>query len=237
MKEQLLALYELQTLDVQITQINTQLAAMDGARALRVKYSAAKSALQTTEKELAELEIELKDSELKLKSIDEKRASFEKRLYGGAITNPKELSAVEKEIAMLKSQQGNLDGRTLELYDLVEAARNKTKSAGDLTSEVEKQAREAIAKETREKKRLEAELADLTSKRADLASQITDKLLMSRYEAVRKKSGNTGIAKIVEGKCEGCHVTVTIFTIRELMKDKEYEMCESCGRILLLDMQ
>ena len=236
MKEQLLALYELQSIDVKISQINTRLAAMDGAKALRIKYSAAKSAFVKAEKELSDLEIELKDSELKLKSIDEKRNSFEKRLYGGSINNPKELAAVEKEIAMLKGQQGNLDGRTLELYDLVEAARSKAKSAGDLTSEVEKEARIAIAKEIREKKNLEAELADLTSKRADSASQIVDRSLMTRYEAIRKKNGTTSVAKVIEGKCEGCHVTVTIFTIRELMKNKEFHMCESCGRILLLDM-
>ena len=237
MKEQLKALYGLQKLDVEIARANAGLAALDGALALRRKHAAAKKQSDQAHRILTDAEIELKDNELKLKSIDEKRAATEKKLYGGGIMSARELTSLEKEIEHLKGQQGELDGRVLEFYDLVESLRATEKAARALVDDLEHQAREAIGKEATERKRLEAELDRLDPERADAVTTITDRQLLSRYEAIRKKSGSTGIAKIVEHKCEGCHVAVTSFTTRNLLQDKGIEYCENCGRILMLDVE
>ena len=235
MKEQLSALYELRSLDVSITRINARLASLGGAQEMRARLADAKSALGLAESKLTSHETELIDSELKLKSLDEKRAGFEKRLYGGSVTHPKELGAIEKEVKMLKSQQGQLDGRTLELYDLVDKAREEAGGARQAVADLEDQIKAALEQESEEKARLEADLADTTNRRGDVAPKVTDKALLARYEVVRKKTGGTGIAKGVEGKCEGCRISITPFTARMLYEDKEHVCCESCGRILFLD--
>ena len=235
MKEQLYALYELQELDVQIAEASAGLAALDGALTPRRKYAQAKKQFEAADKARIDAETELKDSELKLKTIDEKRTATEKKLYGGAVTNPKELSSLEKEIEHLKNQQGQLDGRVLELYESVETLREKAKSAKDLKDKLEHQARAALSKEAVDRKQFEATLADLEPKRAEAAAKVTDKHLLSRYDAIRNKTGNTGVAKILEHKCGGCHVAVTSYTIRNIFEDKGIEYCENCGRILMLD--
>lgn len=235
MKEQLAALYELQSLDVTITRAEAELAALTGARALKQQLAAAKKLADEASGELHEQETELKDSELKLKSIDEKRGSVEKRLYGGTVSNSRELQALQKEVGILKEQQGKLDGRTLELYDLVEAARAQAKSAEETAAKIESKINEALAHESSERVRLQAELAEANKQRAEAAAKVTDESLLSRYEAVRKKTGATGIAKVVQGKCEGCHVAITPFTVRKLFEDKGFELCENCGRILMAD--
>ena len=237
MKQQLLALYELQRLDIRIGEINAALAALDGAKELKRGLAVTKAALDTAEKSLAEQELELTDSELKLKSIDEKRVKFEKRLYGGSISNPKELEATEKEIAMLKDQQGKLDSKTLELYDQVDAARTAAQSARKTVADLEKQVEEALAHEATEKKRLESEFKGLTSQRGVAALKITEKSLLARYDTVRKRTGSTGIAKLKDGRCEGCHISIASFQLRKLVEDKESIGCENCGRILLLDIE
>jgi predicted nucleic acid-binding Zn-ribbon protein len=235
MKEQLMALYELQSLDVKIAQANTKLAALDGASALKRRLAAAKFAAESAESALVAQEIELKDAELKLKTVDEKRSTFEKRLYGGAVTNPKELGAVEKEVKILKSQQEQLDGRTLELYDSVDKTRSAAQAARHTVTETETKLKAALATEAAERAGLESELKEFTSLREAAAATVTDRALMSRYEAVRKRSGNTGIAKLARDRCEGCHTSVTSFTTRKLFEDKEIVSCENCGRILVLD--
>ncbi|MCX8052518.1 MAG: C4-type zinc ribbon domain-containing protein [Armatimonadetes bacterium] len=237
MREQLSALYELQGLDITIGRIKARLSALSGARDLKDKLERARPALEAAEKALHVVETELKDNELRLKSIDEKRATFEKRLYSGEVTNPKELSAIEKEIEMLKSQQSQLDGRTLELYDQVEKARSEARVARDNVETLEKQIAEAIEKESAEKVALERQLAETISRREEVAPKITDKALLTRYETVRRKTGNTGIARVIQGKCEGCRISVTPFIARSLQQDKEYVSCESCGRILFLDTE
>lgn len=235
MKDQLLALYELQAIDIKLAQLNSRLAALGGAKDLRRQYAAAKTVLDAAEKSLSGNETELLDLELKLKSIDEKRVNFEKRLYSGSISSPKELSATEKEIQMLKDQQGKLDSRTLELYDIVERARAEAQEARAKVADIEKQYRQAMAAEAVEKTQIEAELAELASQRDAAAAKVADKALLSRYEVVRKRSGGTAIAKVVEGRCEACRVSITSFTTRKLFEAKEIISCENCGHILVLD--
>ena len=237
MTQQLAALYELQSLDVKISQINAGLAALAGAKALKQQLAAAQSIAQEAAGKLTEHETELADSELKLKSIDEKRSSVEKRLYGGTVSSPRELQALEKEVGILKRQQGDLDGRTLELYDLVEAAREQARSVESTVAQIEKKVADTLASESSRRAQLEAELAECTSEREAAAAGVTDRSLMSRYDAVRKKSAGTGIAKIVEGKCERCHVAVTSFVVRKAHEAKEFQSCENCGRILMLDIE
>lgn len=237
MKEQLKALFELQKLDVEISQANAGLAALNGALALRQKHAAAKKQFETAHKALVESEIELKDNELKLQSVDNKRSATEKKVYGGTVSSLKEIASLEKEIEHLKTQQGQLDERVLALYEVVEALREKSNAAKVVVDELEAKARAAINKEGIERKRLEAELARLEPEREKAVEKVTDKHLLSRYEAIRKKSGSTAVAKISEHKCDGCHVAVTTFTIRNIFEEKDIEYCENCGRILMLDLE
>lgn len=236
MKEQLKALYELQKIDLRLAQAGAALAALDGALALREKHALAVKQSEAAHQALLNAEIELKDSELNLKSIDEKRAATEKKLYSGGIMSIKEATSLEHEVEHLKGQQGQLDERVLELYDTVESLRAKSKAAKALVDELDRRIKEAIEKEEAERRRLEAEIARLEPERAEAAARITDKQLLSRYEAIRKRTGSSGMARIIDHKCEGCHVAVTSFTARNLFEDKGIEYCENCGRILMLDL-
>lgn len=233
MREQMLALYALQKIDAQIASINSRLAAMDGAKSLKKAYVTAKASLQESETALQKQESELMDLELKLKAVDEKRVKFEQRLYSGVVTNPKELGSIEKEVTILKDQQGKLDTQVLALYDEVESVRSAAQQARKTLQDAEAAARQAISKENSEKKRLESELAELASQRSSAAVHVTDSALMARYDTVRRKTGNTGVARILDNRCEACHVAVTSFVTRKLFEDGEYVSCESCGRILM----
>jgi uncharacterized protein len=235
MKQQLLALYELQSLDVKITRINSRLAAMDGGGLIKKRLAQAKAGLQTAESALTAQETELKDAELTLKSIDEKRATVEKRLYGGSVSNSKELGALEKEVKILKGKQEELDGRTLEMYDTVESARTSVQAAREKIAAIEGELKKAIGAEAEERASLDAELAGLTTAREAAAAIVTDRALMSRYDAVRKRTGATGIAMVSHDRCEGCKTAVTPFITRSLFENKGIVSCENCGRILVLD--
>lgn len=237
MKEQVAVLYDLQGIDMQISEAQARLEAMDGAKAYRRRYSQAKATYEAAGRALQNVTGELKDSELKLKTMDEKRTAYEKRLYNGSISNPKELSAVEREIEVLKEQQSELDGVVLGLYDAVEAAKQRSDEARTALETSEAQARAAIKKEAAEKVSLESRVSELTAKRNEMAAGVTDKALMSRYNAVRKRTNGTAVAKVHEGKCEGCHVGVTAYIMRNLYSSDDVQTCENCGRILMLDVQ
>ncbi len=237
MKDQLSALYELQSLDITIDHINVRLRSLSGSKAIQEELEKSKRELESAEKDLAACEAELTDYELRLKSIDSKRADFEKRLYSGTVSNPKELSAIQKEIAMLKSQQNQLDGKTLELYDTVDEARKRARAAREIVKDLEAKLESVLQQESEEKARLQQKLAAAVARRAEVALTVTDKTLLSRYELLRKKTGGRGIAKVIDGKCEACKISLTPFVTRKVRECKEYVFCESCGRILYFDSE
>ncbi len=234
MKQQLMALFELQKLDLEITRLNAALTALDGALELRKKHAAAKKHSDKTHQTLTDTELQLKNYELELKTIDAKRASSEKKLYSGAIMSAKEVSSLEHEIDHLKNQQDELDGKTLELYDTVETLREQSKAAAAGVQELEQQVKDGIAKEAVERKRLEAEIEAMTPKREELASKVTDRQLLSRYESIRKRTSNTGMARIIDHKCNGCKIGVSSFIVRNAYDGKTIDYCENCGRILIM---
>ena len=237
MKQQLKALFELQKLDLEITRINSAIASLDGALALRKQHAAAKKRSDATHQSFIDTEIQLKDRELELKTIDAKRADSEKKLYSGAIMSAKEVSGLEHQISHLKNQQNELDELVLGLYESVESLREQSKSEQIRVEELEQQVREAIAKEAIEKTRLQRELQQLAPQRESAAAEIRDKHLLTRYESIRKKTGGAAVARIMEHKCEGCHVAVTAFTIRNVFEGSGIEYCENCGRILVLETE
>lgn len=237
MRQQLQSLFDLQKIDLEITRINNALAALNDALDLRKKLAAAKKRADTTHQNLIDTEMQLKNNELELKTVDTKRAAAEKKLFSGGIMSIKESTSLEKEIDHLKNQQNELDGLVLELFDKVETLRQDSKSAAALVEQVEKQVKDGLAKEAVERKRLEAELAKLTPVRESMVATITDRQALSRYEAIRKKTGNTAVARIVEHRCEGCKVAVTSFTLHNVYDDKNIEYCENCGRILVLESE
>src|ERR687886_568955 len=91
-----------------LQQIDTQI-----QRARRAQ--AARQAANTARDTLHRLTAEQKDNELKEEAIETKRKNYQQRLYQGSVTNPKELSNIEREIEALGRQRSDLDGRILEL--------------------------------------------------------------------------------------------------------------------------
>lgn len=234
MRQQLEALYNLQAVDIQISKINERLAAIGGANDLKRALIAARSTRDAAKQELTSTEIELKDSELKLKSLDERRTVYERRLYGSNVSNPKELSNIEKEIYMIKDQQSELDQRTLELYEAVEQIKEKVKELEERAIKIERTLRKTLKDSAENKAALETEMSQLQEQREQALAKVTNKALLAKYDSIRKHTGQTAVAKVVGYMCEGCHTALPSMITRNLLQNNNIEICENCGRILML---
>jgi uncharacterized protein len=233
MYEQLSLLCELQDIDTRMSEAQARLDALVEVPQTEqkiVQYSAAHAKAAKT---LLEREAQAKDLDLQLKSIEEKRSTYEKKLYSGKVTNPKELSAMEKEIAMLKEQQAQLDEKTLVALESAGNAREKEKSLAKSCDVLQKRLEHATKLESGERAEMEKLLADIRPRRDALAAKITDKALYARYESVRQRNHSTGMAYVVDGKCGGCRVGMRGITMQELRVSESYACCENCGRILV----
>lgn len=223
-------LHKLFMIDQALNDIRKRAAGLDPGRKTAAE-------IQAIERQLAEspakrLLSEQTDLELKQKSFQEKIAKFDKQLYGGQLFNPREVEAIQKEIAILKRQRGELDERILQIWDELPPERER---ASTLEKTIE-QRKLVLAQEHKSaleaKSKLEAEFKATAAKRPQVAKEVPSTLL-TRYESIRQKHGGIGMGEVDVKKksCGACGTSLPTRTIEAIKEDK-LVTCESCHRIL-----
>lgn len=233
MQAQLEKLYALQIVDSEVQKTQQRLASLDFGAKLREQVLSLKKKLESQEKLLHKLDAELIDAELQLKATEEKRDKAKARLYGGTVTAPKELEALEKDIEMLTRQAGELEEKVLEMSYQVEPFREEVQQLRDEVNRLEQELQRVQEEHRTEEEHLKQVLASLEQRRKEALEGIEPPIL-SRYEQVRSRRGGIGIAKVVEGHCSACGIAVPEFSLRQLREPANFIYCENCGRILYL---
>lgn len=225
-------LTELQEIDSEIHRLKRERSRLEDAAALRQAYEAAVKAAEALQGRLHKLNGDLTDAELELKKIEAKKADFERRLYEGKTSVPKELQAMEQEIAMLGRQRGRLDETVLTLMDGIETTTAELNAATARRDEAEKSWREKDQRFRDESARFERELAALAPRR-DAAAKALEPPTLARYENLLARQSNLAVARFVESTCSGCHMRMGAFAGRKLHEAQGYVYCENCNRFLI----
>ena len=231
--ETLQALYAVQQVDSLIQRAKRGQAALDTGKDATAQAEAAQETSQQKRNAQHKLSGELKDSELKLAAVETKRKNYQQKLYQGTVTNPKELSNIEREIEALGRQRSDLDGRVLELMEQVEQAQAEAATADASARQAQGHQTDVVAAFHSRYEALGLELTDLARQRQEAAARVEDKALLKRYDDVRAKSGGVGIARIEGGNCGGCHMTLASTLIKAVREGAATQSCENCGRLLL----
>lgn len=228
-------LYALQQEDSALMRLKRQLAALDDGASLKSAAEQVERQLQALVAEEHRLHADLKDAELQLKTVEEKINHFEKKLYSGAVVNPKELSALEKDIESLKRFRSELDEKILILWE--EAEQNKAQieatrtQYGKAVEAYEAQHQSYL----QQKAAIEKEASLHLQQRQALTRQV-DSASLQKYDALRPKLGGVAVAKVENSVCTVCHTAVTAYNMTRLKEDAIMITCESCGRLLYLDL-
>ncbi len=232
MKEQLAALYALQQQDSLLAALKRQFALLDAGKQEKAEYDLADAANKTALDDLHTVSGELKDAELEQQQIEAKRKDYETKLYGGKVTNPKELQAMQDEVEMLVRQRTKLDDKIIVLMDSLE--NRKTEQA--LTSKRAKTARAALKaklelhKEAAEAIRIQAQ--HIVNQRASFVKPVSDALL-KRYEALRLSKAGVAIVALQDGNaCGGCKMALPSSLVTKIHEGSGMELCQNCGRLL-----
>ena len=155
-------------------------------------------------------------------------------MYGGTVSNPKELDSMEKEIEMLDRQKGKLEERLLELYDIVETRKSDIENAQASLKQWEANLAEHLEKVRQDAATLTGRIQEL-SKAREQALQGVNPALAKRYESMRQRSGGVVVSKVEAENCSACHTQIITGLMRELQADKTISTCENCGRLLYLE--
>ncbi|MGH2538211.1 MAG: zinc ribbon domain-containing protein [Candidatus Promineifilaceae bacterium] len=170
------------------------------------------------------------DLNLEVNSLVAKAEREETRLYSGLVKNPKELTDLQREIESLRRRRGRLEDDLLEAMVNLETAEAAAAAATAELAATESGWQTAEADLTQEQVALAGRLRDLSARRAQEVGQLTAQSLTAYDQAVRR-GGGLGVARLVDGRCQGCQMTVPSNLAREAATGR-LARCDSCGRIL-----
>ena len=228
-------LYDLQTIDLHLQRAQKAKASLDDGSAKKQQVESARQEAGKAENLYHEASAELHDKDLNLKSVESKRKAFSDKLYGGSVTNPKELESMEKEIEMLGRQKDKLEERMIELFDIVEERKSTLASAQAALKQQEDELAVCLEKLRREDASLAVRIRDLSADREEKALPQVEPALLRRYEAMRVRTGGLVVSKVEDQSCSACRTSVLSGAMRDLGADKSLQTCENCGRLLYLE--
>lgn len=158
----------------------------------------------------------------------------QQRLDSGAVTSPKDLESLQREIASLAKRQQDLEDVVLEIMERNEAATARVSELQDRVASVRTKADDASARRTSATGELDAETTRVTKEREVVAGSVPDDLL-KLYDKLRAQQGGVGAAKLFQRRCEGCRLELNITELNEIRAAARDEVlrCENCRRILV----
>lgn len=230
MREKLLALSELQKIDVDIAQLRKgadsypkQLAELEG------QLATVKSALEGERAKLVDLERQRTELEQQLGEDKDKVRKWEARLTEQRST--REYSALAREIDIAKKGQLTMaeDSQALSKTQIVQREVVKKKEEDYLArvAELGGKMTELRGKVTETENAVKA--LEATRGAAEVK---VDAGLLRRYDALRKKRMPAMVAVVAPGTCQGCRMNVPPQMYNTLRVTAGIDICPSCQRII-----
>ncbi|MEU9758632.1 C4-type zinc ribbon domain-containing protein [Streptomyces sp. NPDC047987] len=188
-------------------------------------------ASQTEESDTAR---EQTKAEQDVDQVRQRAARDQQRLDSGAVTSPKDLESLQREITSLAKRQGDLEDVVLEVMERREAAQERVAELSDRVSAVQAKADDATARRDAATKELDEEAAAVAKEREVIAASVPADLL-KLYDKLREQQGGIGAARLYQRRCEGCRLELNITEINEMKAASADTVlrCENCRRILV----
>jgi uncharacterized protein len=233
------ALLELQAHDSAIDRLDHRRASLpEDARLVELGDALAAVDQLTAERDgnLATVQRDQSRLEHEIDMVTSKARTEEARAASGKVTSPKELTAIQEEVASLKRRQGTLEDELLELMEqretlegeLAELAARREGFAAEQATVTK--ARDAALAE------IDQELDGEREARDGVVPGVGEQL-RALYDQIRaRQGGGVGAAALVGNTCQGCRVSISpveLAALRKLPPDA-VKRCENCRRILVV---
>jgi uncharacterized protein len=224
-------LYRLQLIDTQLDRVRSRLQAIEIALSNDEPLRNAQEKAEKVTQKLQEASKHLGNIEQQVEAQQSKIEETEAALYGGKVSNPKELQDLSNESEALKRYLMVLEERQLEAMLVVEDAEQKQKEALINLERVQAEVIQKNASLVGEQSSLTKDLERQTTERQAIASSI-DKDDIDLYENLRAQRSGVAVAKVTERACAACGTTLNAALMQAARSPNHIVRCTTCGRIL-----
>ncbi len=230
-------LFALQDEDVLRGQLEYRRARLPEADAV-LAAEAARAGMAT---EVADLQIERLDHvrrqnrfEGEVAAIEVRLAELDQRLYGSAITSPKEATALQNEIGSLRRRQDDLEGQILEIMETLEPtdARLEELDAAAIVADAGIAAAMVALAET--EAAIDGELAESATRREAAVEPLPADVL-ARYQQSLPSFGSSTVVRFSGTDCSGCPYSMPSMEADRVKRLAAGTLadCSECGRLVV----
>jgi predicted nucleic acid-binding Zn-ribbon protein len=195
---------------------------------------AARETVDLSRQTVHEIQARHKDLDLQAEEARAKAADIEKKLYGGGVSNPKELEGYQADLTSLRGQLRKREDALLEVMLELEEAEAALKEAEAALARTEAAWNAGQGTLLESRSALQDELAGFQAVRADQLDGM-DRAALALYDALRQRRDGTAIALVERGLCQGCRISLPMSILQRARSGAGLVQCVSCERILLVN--
>ncbi len=231
-------LYELQELDTVRAEKQRTLDAIRAELADESNLRQVRARLATIQAQYTSQNALRRDAQLAVEQIEVREELVQDRLYGGAVTNPRELEAFQEEQTMLSRQKSEAEDILLERMVATEELEEALASTQEALATIEERRSLRVPELRSQGRALSDELQALNLRREDMLPQFPPHML-STYETLRASRDGQAVSKVIASRgrdvCEACRVALPRSDIQRLRTGESLVQCNNCRRILYME--
>ena len=223
-------LYDLQQFDLRLEKTAEMLSQVEHQLNYNQALEQAKADLEAIQRDQAALQEKQRAAEYTVDDLQAKLKPIQQKLFAGSISNPKELGAIQQQANQIKGHIREGEDKVLDMMGQAEALQN---AAAAKAASVDATEREWAEK----RNQLQAEQAELMPT-LDSDRKMKDEILshidpphLQLYERLRQQKQGNAVAKIEQGRCQGCKITIPVSELSQA-RAGELVQCGSCSRVL-----
>jgi hypothetical protein len=224
-------LYELQELEVEIDSLQRMLAGCLKRLGESKSLIDARAGFLCLKQKIEELKKIQRDTECEIDDISAKLTKANDDLYSGRIKNPKELTNMQQESRAIGLQKSQSEEMLLETMSQIEISMAEQIMISSQLKVIEEEWSKGQQELEIEIGQLKNKITGLQNKRQGMIDDIEPQA-MEYYTRLKAQKG-LAVAKIEQGMCRGCHISLSTAELQRVRVGHIVE-CSSCRRMLYL---
>jgi len=232
-KTQLETLVRLQGLDNEINQRRQQIQSLQ-SEVGRIEQSAGSlsQSLDEHKHKMEQLVKDRRDAERTIKERQEQVSKLSGQMFD--VKTNDAYNALQSEVRQKKQENSLLEERVLEMMMAEDEMKAEQEKLAAALKQEHAKVGELQTTHRQELARLESDIAGVHAQ-WEIDSKDVSAELLDRYQRLRDAKGGVAIAKIENGICTGCRLTIRAQAAIELKKYRSLLTCDNCARILYAD--
>jgi len=224
-------LYRLQCLDREGDERRRRLTEVEAALGESEALNQARRSLESVQALVKKRALRQRDLELQTQGVADKISRSEQRLYSGAVTNPKELTDLQSEVASLRRRRQKLEDDLLAAMIELEERQDAQVDAQRHLDQTQAQWTAQQADLAAERDKLQDKLTEIERMRTQVLPKI-DAADLANYQTLRRRKSGFAVVQVRNGACGGCGLAVPP-SLEWQLRHEEVGTCSNCGRILV----